>query len=486
LIFGPGKWATFIPNSLILSPGELEEVIVNISIPSDIDEGSYSGTIYEYAEDEDGNAQIKSTSLIVHVRGLVLKINISLAVERDQACPGESISAFVDIATNHPDYLDVNLTYQILDPDDNVIDQSTENITFNGTTQTNPSFILPNNATLGYYTFMTFIEHNLTRGNAYDMFEVIPCVITPPAPTPGAPAVPPVVPPIIPVYNITLNLSTDILHAIIGEKTSFIASVDNVGTEKVEYIKLSIDGISLRWIAILPYMSDISPGEKQDYLVKMSIPENAEPGVYELKVKATDDIESNIKILKLIIGRDPKEVTDLLFLEVEKVRMNANESLLVEECLDITLIRNLFKDVEKAYDKALKEYENENYEESINWLEYAIPIYEKVVNTVDIALELEIKASEKSLITISNLPSIFELEKEFKLAKTYLKEKNYKEICIPILRMRRLVMMSLIFWPGIIILIIVLIIVTFVIYRKMRRKERVSTLEEIEKRLKTT
>jgi len=477
----PGEWVTFHPDGVILTPTKINESIVNISVPGDTDEGIYNGTIYEYAEDKNGNVQKKYTNLTVYVQGLVLKINVT--VERKQICPGESIFATVDIATNHPDFLDVNLTYKILDPDGNLINQSTESIRFNGTNQTNPSFILPADATLGYYTFMAIIEHNSTATSAYDIFEVIPCPTTIPiTPRVGIPSMP-VAPPIPPTYNITLNLSTNILHVIIGDRASFIATVNNTGTGKVESIRIWMEGIPLRWITVLPYMSDISPGEEQDYLVTISIPKDAEPGVYELRVKATDDIESNTEVLKLIIGRNYKEIADLLLKEVELARMNANRSLLVEECLDITLIKAIFRDAETAYEKALEEYANENYEKSVNWLEYAIPIYEKVVYRVDITIEMEIETSRASKYLI---PTIFKPEKFFDLAMRYLKEKNYAEICQPITGMRRLIMMSLIFWPGIIILIIVLVILAFIIYKKKREKERILILERIEKRLKSS
>jgi len=304
--------------------------------------------------------------------------------------------------------------------------------------------------------------------------------------SPGVPSVPTetTLPTALPEYKITLNLSTDILHVMIGDKTSFVATVNNTGTEKVESIRLSIEWIPLKWISVSPSMSDISPGEKQDYLVMIDIPKDTETGLYELKVKATDDVESNTETLKLIIGRNYKEIADLLLIETEKVRIDANESLSVEDCLDITLIKTLFENAEIAYEKALEEHENENYEESINWLEYVIPTYEKVVNTVDIAIEIEIKASEKSLITISNLPSLFNLEKDFELARIYLNEKNYKEVCVPILRMRRLVMISLIFWPGIIILIITLVVVAFIIYRKKKKLEKIITLRKIKRTLR--
>ena len=81
------------------------------------------------------------------------------------------------------------------------------------------------------------------------------------------------------------------------------------------------------------------------------------------------------------------------------------------------------------------------------------------------------------------IPTVFKPGNQFDLALQYLEEKNYKEICEPITGIRRLIMMGLIFWPGIIILIIVMVILAFIVYRKKRELTRISTLERVRKRL---
>jgi len=102
------------------------------------------------------------------------------------------------------------------------------------------------------------------------------------------------------------------------------------------------------------------------------------------------------------------------------------------------------------------------------------------VDSVDITLEMEIKTSNTSRYLI---PTVLKPENQFDLAMLYLSENNYKEICDPITGIRSLIMMSLIFWPGIIILIIVLVIVAYIVYRKKRKMERILIIERIRERL---
>lgn len=472
----PGDWVTFHPDEvpliLIDDTSVINQTIVNITVPPGQNTGIYNGTIYYYVN---GQLSEKYTNLTVTVQGLVFKINVT--VEKEKVCIGDTIPAKINVTKNTPGFLYVNMSYQIRNSTDAVFDEFNKTFQLNMSSLRNITLTVPNDAKPGYYSFSAFLQHNLTRVRGDDLFEVMECPGEGEAegegegegelPTPLS-------------YNISLNLSTNLLTGIIGNKTSFVATVNNTGTGTVKSIRISTEGIPLKWITSSPYRSDISPAEKQDYLVTITIPKDAEPGIRVLKVKATDEVESNTEFLKLIIGKNYKEIADLLLKEVEIARMNANESLLVEKCLDITIIESIFNDAEIAYEKALKEYANGNYEKSVNWLEYAIPIYENVIDRVDITLEMEIETSKTSRYII---PTVFKPEKFFDLAMQYLKEKNYKEICQPITGIRRLIMMSLIFWPGIIILIIVLIVVAFIVYRKKREQARILTLERVRKRL---
>ncbi|MFQ6119993.1 MAG: hypothetical protein ACE5KE_08920, partial [Methanosarcinales archaeon] len=234
-------------------------------------------------------------------------------------------------------------------------------------------------------------------------------------------------------------------------------------------------------ISIFPSNANITPGTIEDYLVVITVPRDAEVGVYKLKVKATNEVESNTEVLTLVIGRNEKEIADLLLKELERMRAEANESLVIEECIDVTGIKTYYNEAELSLKNGIEEYENENYPVAINWFEHAIPMEKKVVHRVDIAVEVEIETSNTSKFVI---PPFLEPEEQFQLASIYLNEKNYEKICDPIVKIRNLVLIGLIFWPAVIIIIIVLIIIFVIIYRRKRRYERAEILERLRERFK--
>ena len=282
--------------------------------------------------------------------------------------------------------------------------------------------------------------------------------------------------------NLKLSLSDELLTVIARNKTSFSATVNNTGAETVEFVNISIEGIPKEWIGVFPQTKDVSPEEAEKYLVVINVPRSADAGIYQLKVKASDSIESNTMILTLIIGRNLKEIADLLLKELERIKAESDKTLLIKKCLDITVIKTFHDDAELAYGNGMKEYENKNYEKAINWLKYVIPAEKKVVSKADITIKTELDTINASKILM--LP-FFKLEEQFKLSIIYLEEKNYEKICDPILKIRRFVMFSLIFWPGIIIFFIILFILLFVIYKRKRGETRTMLLLRVKERLKT-
>jgi len=284
----PRITVAFHPDSLILKRKPIEErlkeSIVNVSVRSDVGGGKYEGRIYGYADGKQ-----KYTNLTVYVQGIVFNLNVT--VLNKQVCAGEKVFAKVNISTNYPDYLDINMSYQIRNFTDAVFDESNETLSVNMSLLMDVNLTVPANAKEGFYRFTTLLGHNLSKVSSEDIFEVIPCVTTtvPSEEGGGGVAIPkPSLPSPILSYNITLNLSTSLLTGIIGNRTSFVASVNNNGTGTVKSIIISIEGIPMRWITSSPYMGEISPGEKMHYLLTINIPKDAEPRIYELKVKATD------------------------------------------------------------------------------------------------------------------------------------------------------------------------------------------------------
>ena len=279
---------------------------------------------------------------------------------------------------------------------------------------------------------------------------------------------------------LNLRLSKTVLTVITGNRTSFIAFVNNIGTDTVESVNILIDGIPLNWVETTPSMTDITPKQTKEYLVMIKVSNDSETGIYELNVKAADKVESNTEILTLIIGRDPKEIADLLITEMNSARSLANQSLLVEECIDISLIKSMYHDAEIARENGLSEYQAENYVSAINWFEYAITKHEQVISGIKISVRSEIFAVEKS--SIFKPPGI-NIEDQLNQVQNFLNENRHEKICDNLTNCRNLIMYGFIFWPLLVVIPLILIILLIINYRKHRQIERDKKIAEIKERL---
>jgi hypothetical protein len=473
----PGDWVSFSQDNLYLLPDDLTSTDINITIPPLTPEGVYdNGTIFAYADGQRVDIGLKIT---VAMTDFILNIT----TQEKRVCPGKTVPSSINITKILPsEDVNVNMTYQILDFNHTVYDENKDNLLLSNTSiQKLYTLTVPSSAKEGFYMLLVTLDYNSTLIQAYDTFEVISCkpLIQPAGPSAGNQEQ------IIPQLTapaIELNLSADILTVITGNKTSFTAAVKNIGTESVKSIKISIENVPSDWIRIFPTTVDIDVDKLEQFLIIVDVPTNATPGIYKMKVKATDDVESNTVILTLIVGRDPKEVAELLLKELESIRAEAKKSLLIEDCIDTTIMKTFYQDAELAFEKGMKDYDSKNYEGAINWFEYALPVEKNVVNKVDITLELEIEATNSSKFLI---PPFLKSEQQMQLAGTYLQEKNYEKICDPLEKIRKFILIGLIFWPGIVILFIILIILIIIFRKRSKEKERVKIMERVRERLKT-
>ena len=475
----PGEWVSFSNNKIYLVPDSFNSTDINITIPPNTKEGIYdNGSIFAYADGQGREIKLNITVAMID-------FDLNVTIQEKKVCPGKTIPASVNITKfNPPEDVRVNITYQILDYNLTVYDEKKEyNLLLgNQPVQKLSTLTVPSSAKTGYYMFLVTLDYNSTLMQVYDLFEVISCAppITQPSPSKGeeTPAIPKEA-----ISAISLNLSTDTLTVIIGNKTSFIASVNNIGTESIKSIKISIEGIPSEWIRIFPTTVDLDVDELEEYLIIINVPTNTTPGIYKLYIKAKDDVESNTEILTLIIGRDPKEIADLLIKELDGVRAEANRSLLVKDCIDITIMKTFYQDAESAFENGMKEYKNNNYEGAANWFEYALPIEKKVVSKVDITLELEIETTNKSKFLV---PPFYKPEEQFNLVGIYLQGKNYEKICDPMEKLRKFILIGLVFWPGMVILFIILIILMGILLKRRKEQERAKILERVRERLSTS
>ena len=304
---------------------------------------------------------------------------------------------------------------------------------------------------------------------------VLPLPETTSIPSAGGRA--PSMPSIISNASMSLKLSTHALSVIAGGDTSFLAYVNNTGNKDLKGVRILIQGIPLKWLSIDPSFTDIQKGKSQVYSVKIRVPSDA-IGVYDLRIIASNEVKSNEESLTLVVGKNYKEICDLLLKEIDKVKSEAERALLIEECLDITPMKALHEDANLALKNGKLEYQRENYEKAIDWLEYALPQEKKVINKADMIILLELSSSNRSK---SIIPPFFDAEKQFTLAENYFEAKNYEEICKPIERIRGYIVNGLIFWPSAFISLVVIIILMIVI--RMKKVEREKVMKKIRERL---
>jgi hypothetical protein len=469
----PGEWVNFTTKNVLLTPFITNSTTLNISIPKDfITEGVYNGTIYAQAD-----GQVRLIDLSVRVSGKTFSLNVTVPSYKKEVCPEESIPGIIGISKNFPGIVDVNMTYQIKDFGDSVYDEKNETIQVDDSLETVTSLTAPSST--GYYTFYSMLQHNSSVVDDSDTFRVVECAApkAPTGPSGGGGG-----PPAIKIYDITLRLSKNILTVVQGNKTSFIAYVNNTGSISVDSIKLSISGIPMNWIEILPMEISVNPSEEKEFLVVIDVPEDAEIGLRRLGIIAKNDIESNKEILSLVIARDPKEIIDFLLPELGRLRTLANDSLLIGDCIDVSLIKSYFSDAELARERGLKEYESENYKNAIQWFEHAISVYDQVVSRVDITVELEITNTNSSKFI---MPPAVDSDEQFVLANTYFIQRKYDKVCEPIEKLRDYMLIGLIFWPIVGITPIIIIIILIILYKKKREKDVIAILDRVRDRLGT-
>jgi hypothetical protein len=474
----PGNWTSFKPQEILLLPtGEENSTEINVTVPMDTDLGPYYGWIYANV---DGQQVPINLTVVVTVLDFYIKTRIPL--DKKEVCQGDQVYAEVNITKiAPPGRVDFNVTYQILH-EGNVIAEMKENLTLNDTFNSTirvPILVVPSNAPTGNYTFLSHLEHDNIFFESADKFKVNYCE-KPKLPEGGG-GIGGGKPPILPAKKqLILNLSTTLISVTTGNSTSFVATVENTGNTAVKDVKISIEGISSDWVEMIPSIVTIPEKGMQGYLVMINVPSDAKTGVYKLGVQATDDVQSNSENLTLVIGKNIKEIADLMLVEYQKLLKEATQSLSVEDCLDVTVIKTIHEDSQLAFEKGLKEYEKKNYAQAINWFEYAIPLEQKVLARVDISIEMELLASNSSKII---MPPFYKPEEQFIRAQAYLEEKNYEKVCDPIEKIRKFILVGLVFWSGLVIIIVLVIIILVFFYRHKRRRERARILEEVRKRL---
>ena len=473
----PGDWVNFSSNSVFLTPFILNTSIINITVPESAELGNYLGQITLTA-----SGQTINIPLIIHIAPRDIEVNITVTSTEKTVCRGSIASAIVNITKiNPPDELLMNVTYQIIDSNSVIVANSTESVLVNSTVIKNPGLSVPTSSSLGYYTYLVSVQYEEVTEQDTDVFEVINCE----TPTGGdggggGGGKPPAGGGAALNYSMSIDVSTDIISAMPGNKETMLVTVSNIGNVNLKLVKLSVEGIPSTWIKVLPSEVDIPYSRSQEYLVVINIPNNAASGKYDIKIKAISKIESETKIVKLIIGKTLEETANLMLEEMEKTRTTATRAILTEECIDISKITPLFDEAEKSREKGLNDYRSKNYENAIDWFKHSISSYNKVISQIDMKMEIKMDSLKSDSLGI--LP-IIGIKKEINDMETYYQNKNYERFCTPVFEISRLKKLSIILWVLLLILIIVSVIIFLIIYKRKKGQNRKETMEKIRSRL---
>jgi hypothetical protein len=279
--------------------------------------------------------------------------------------------------------------------------------------------------------------------------------------------------------QIVLNVSTRRVHALLGSFTSFLASIKNIGTGTAQGIKLSITGAPVYWITVTPLKSDIEVGKSEDYLVLIKVPLDASEGAYQLKVKGTDGIESNEEIVFLTVAKDWESLAKNLYLQVNASEENVMKVKLLE-CIDLSDILDEIASSQKMKEIAVKEFNEKNWKKAIEYFEYVLDKYDKVIDIANFKMDEEfLRLKPFSFPPFSQAVN----EKFVELSKN-LKERNYRSFCKNLAEVKKYSSYSQI---SLIIVISVLAacgLIIFLAFRKRVEFEPFRRLRRIRERLK--
>jgi hypothetical protein len=215
-------------------------------------------------------------------------------------------------------------------------------------------------------------------------------------------------------------------------------------------------------------------------LVLFSVPENAASGIYDIKIKAVGKIESDTKTLKLVIGKNPEEVSSLLLEHMENLRTNANMLVELESCLELSRVKILYLEGEKSREKGLSNYRSKNFEKSIDWFKHSINTYIKVIDQT--TLKIEIKIEELKNDKIGIFP-IIGLNEQVRILEEYYLERNYSRLCEPIQEINRLRKLSVILWITVLLLFSVSALIGVILVKRRRSSQRKQIIKRVKKRL---
>jgi hypothetical protein len=265
----------------------------------------------------------------------------------------------------------------------------------------------------------------------------------------------------------------------LGNFTSFLANIKNIGTGVAQGIKLSITGAPIYWMSISPLKADIDVGKSEDYLVLIKVPLDASEGVYQLRVKGTDGTESNEEIVFLTVAKDWESLAKNLYLQV-----NASEEIVMKVkllgCIDLVDILNEIASSQRMKEVAVKEFESKNWKKAVEYFEYVLDKYDKVIDIANFKMDEEFSR----LKPFSFPPFSQAVNENFVELSKNLKERNYKSFCENLAEVKKFSFYSQISLVMVISVLVVCGLIIFLAYRRGVELEPFRRLRKIRERLK--
>jgi len=477
----PGEWVFFSANPIWISPEtwNVTKVAIYIDLPWNTIPDNYTGYIYASI---DGNLQL-SIPIIIHVQTIgIFDVITEVLPQYKEICHGNDVSAKTTVIKIFPpETFDVDLTYRVQD-NNTVYGEKKESVAITDKLERYNSFKMPSNVPEGIYTFYSILnasgENWTTSVVSYDTFLVKDCVSQPPTQAPGEPSGE-FYPSAVVKKELLLNVSKNKLLVTVGNSTSFLALVKNLGDEEIKNVKISISGISNEWITVYPEKQDLKAGEQKDFLVIIKTLPNTKEGNYPFKIKAIDDVSSNEESVLLIVGRDEESLTKILYQEVERVRIIANLTLQMS-CLEIKDVKLGYEEGEKLRELGIIEMNGKNYKKSQEFFVQALTSYENAINKADVLMDLRFSKLKPFAI----FPFSIKIKAKMNALAEALGIRDYSNFCVQLGEITKYSSYSIFTFSLLLLILIIIVFLLFAAYKRRKEREFESKFERIKERLK--
>jgi len=476
-------WIYFSRNPVYVPPEtwNVTRITIFVDLPWNVTPGEYTGMVTASIENE---VQLY-IPIKIHVQTTaIFDLQTEVLSQYKEVCKGGEVKARVyAIKVFPPGPMDVNMTYRIEFVNQTYAERK-EVVMITNTIEKFVSLTVPSNAPEGVYTYYTILdvasENWKVNISSYDTFNVMFCQPPISLPTPAGGKVHPLE--VEEAKRLEIKLTKYKILGIIGNLSSFAVKAKNLGSSNLTNIKLEIKGVPPEWITVSPYKIDrLVPGEEKEFLVFIKPPLAAKEGVYQIKVKAKDAVESNEETALLLLSKDERGLTLMLYEQSMKAKQKAEQTLSLT-CLDISEIKTLMVEGDNLM-KLGKDYmDGEEYKKSQEVLLEAIKVYESVVEKANI---LMLARYEK--IKPFVLPPFINSFKKAKLRLDIVySEKNYLEFCPSLSNATKYIAYSIAEITILLLLLILLAIYAYHEYKKYRERKVEERLKEIKKRLEET